>query len=138
MRDYRQAARSRHTPVIAAIIEKRGAVLVCRRPPHTRHGGFWEFPGGKIEVGESLLGAAKRELAEELGVEALSVGPIRLSVADPASKFVFQFVDVEIRGEPSAREHSAIRWVRVPDLLALPLAPSEHAFARMLDRQERI
>ncbi|MEE8240780.1 MAG: NUDIX domain-containing protein [Nitrospirales bacterium] len=126
------------TPALAAVIEERGALLLCRRPPHKRHGGLWEFPGGKIQDGESLLGAAQRELFEAFGVEAVSVGPIRLSVKDPSSDFLIQFVEVEIRGEPKARGHSAIAWVRVPDLLALPLAPSDRTFAEMLGRQERL
>ncbi len=127
----------RQIPAIAAVIEDRGTFLLCRRPPHTRHGGFWEFPGGKIQEGESLLSAAQRELAEDLGVEAISVGPIRFSVEDPGANSLVQFVEVEIRGKPKALELSAFAWVRVPDLLALPLAPSDLIFAKLLLRQTR-
>src|SRR5258708_6415849 len=52
--------------VVAAIIERDGRFLLCRRNPLKRHGGLWEFPGGKLESGENHCDAAKRELYEEL------------------------------------------------------------------------
>jgi 8-oxo-dGTP pyrophosphatase MutT (NUDIX family) len=55
--------------VLAAVIRRQDRYLVCRRPAHKRHGGLWEFPGGKLEPGETLLEAARRELREELGAE---------------------------------------------------------------------
>src|SRR5690606_20769929 len=60
--------------VLAAVIRRDGRWLVCRRPAHKRHGGLWEFPGGKLEPGESLLEAATRELEEELAVRVTGVG----------------------------------------------------------------
>src|SRR5690242_21147044 len=62
------------TRVLAAVVLRYGRYLVCRRPAHKRHGGLWEFPGGKLEPGESLLDAANRELTEELNVSVVSVG----------------------------------------------------------------
>ena len=50
---------------MAAVIERDGKLLVCRRPGHKRHGGLWEFPGGKLEPGETIVDAARRELDEE-------------------------------------------------------------------------
>jgi 8-oxo-dGTP diphosphatase len=55
--------------VTAAIILDRGKVLITRRPDESRHAGFWEFPGGKIDSGESPEQALTREIREELGVE---------------------------------------------------------------------
>jgi 8-oxo-dGTP pyrophosphatase MutT (NUDIX family) len=60
---------------------------VCQRPLSKCHGGLWEFPGGKIEPGESLLDAANRELTEELNVAAISVGEPLYSVHDEGSPF---------------------------------------------------
>src|SRR5580704_14489260 len=60
--------------VVAALIEHGGKVLVCQRRRNDRFGLLWEFPGGKVEVGEELADALRRELFEELGVTA-PVGP---------------------------------------------------------------
>ena len=59
--------------VLAAVIERSGKFLMCRRPEHKNHGGLFEFPGGKLEAGESLADAARRELLEELALEVLDV-----------------------------------------------------------------
>ncbi len=119
-------------PVVAAVIERDGRLLVCERPPHKRHGGLWEFPGGKIEDGETYFDAARRELAEELGVEVKSTGEILMSVRDPGSVFVIQFAPVKIQGDPVALEHSQLAWVEREELLDLTLAPSDRRFAEKL------
>lgn len=114
--------------VLAAVIERSGAWLLCLRPTGKRHGGCWEFPGGKLEPGEDLLAAARRELREELGVEVDSVGGVLFSRQDPGSPFVIEFVDVVIRGEPRALEHEALCWVDGAGAARLPLAPTDRAF----------
>lgn len=58
-----------HIQVTAALIVSNGRVLLARRPNESRHGGKWEFPGGKQETGESLEACLKREIMEELGVD---------------------------------------------------------------------
>jgi len=118
--------------VLAAVIRRDGRWLVCRRPAHKRHGGLWEFPGGKLEPGESLLEAATRELEEELAVRVTGVGDLLFSRQDDGSPFVIEFVAVAIEGEPQPLEHDELRWVTLPELLALSLAPSDAAFARRL------
>jgi 8-oxo-dGTP diphosphatase len=115
--------------VVAAVIQRGDSYLVCKRPEHKRHGGLWEFPGGKIHAGETLLDAASRELAEELDVDVLSVGELLLSVVDPGSEFVIEFVETRIVGEPVAIEHDELAWVEPGVLLSLPLAPSDRMFA---------
>lgn len=122
--------------VVAAVIERDGRLLVCQRPAHKRHGGLYEFPGGKLEVGETLLAAARRELAEELDVLVTSVGAVRLALRDPGSEFVIKFADVAIEGEPRAIEHADLAWVTPDRLLALPLAPSDRRFAEHLTSHE--
>jgi 8-oxo-dGTP diphosphatase len=118
--------------VLAAVISNGERYLVCLRPSHKRHGGFWEFPGGKLEPGETLVEAARRELSEELGVDVLSVSEVLLSHQDPGSSFLIEFTHVKISGVPEAREHDEIRWLRPKELRALKLAPSDHVFASTL------
>ena len=121
------------TRVVAAVVRRYGRVLVCQRPGHKRHGGLWEFPGGKIEPGESTLEAMRRELAEELGATVTEVGEMEFSVADPDSEFVIEFYPAEIAGELRCREHTALAWAMPEELLKLPLAPSDREFAVQLN-----
>lgn len=118
--------------MLAAVVRDGDRYLVCRRPAHKRHGGLWEFPGGKLEPGESLLDAARREMREELGVDVRDVGNVTLAIADHGSPFVIEFVPVMIAGEPQCLEHSELLWVGLGELRALELAPSDRAFAEFL------
>lgn len=120
---------SENQRVVACIIEREARLLVCQRPSHKRHGGLWEFPGGKAEAGESDVRAAARELDEELGVRLLRADPAIFEIADPASTFVIAFVPVEIVGEPRSTEHPDMIWAAPHQLARLPLAPSDRAFA---------
>jgi len=120
-------------PVVAAVVERDGAYLVALRPRHKRHGGCWEFPGGKVAPGETDADALKRELAEELGVEAGAIGPPLFTGRDGGIPFSVRFRRVEIRGEPEAHEHDEIRWIPAAGLRHLPLAPVDRDFvARVL------
>ena len=118
--------------MLAAVVRDGDRYLVCRRPAHKRHGGLWEFPGGKLEPGESLLDAARREMREELGVDVREVGDVMLAIADHGSPFVIEFVPVMIAGEPQCLEHSELAWVGLGELRTLELAPSDRAFAEFL------
>lgn len=119
-------------PVIAAVIVRDGRYLVGRRPDEKRHGGLWEFPGGKLEEGETLLHAAGRELGEELGMEAVAVGDILFSASDGASPYVIHFVAVEATGEPEPTEHTRVGWFTPHELAELPLAPADARFVSRL------
>jgi 8-oxo-dGTP diphosphatase len=121
--------------VVAAVVSCGDRLLVCQRPSYKRHGGLWEFPGGKCEPGESDLAATRRELHEELGVDVLSVGAEEFAIHDEGSPFLIAFLPTTIDGEPTAHEHEALRWGTLVELATLPLAPSdrryvEHRLAR--------
>jgi mutator protein MutT len=128
--------------VVASVVERDGRILLCQRRHDKRHGGLWEFPGGKVEAGESDYDAVARELAEELGVTTLAVGPVEFSRPDPGSHFIIEFVPVRIEGEPICHEHAALAWVEEARLLERPLAPADwefavHRLARLRDRGSR-
>lgn len=120
--------------VLAAVIRRQGRYLLCLRPPEKRHGGLWEFPGGKLEGDESLAQAAQRELMEELGVDVTGCGTLLFAHQEGGSPFRIEFVPVEIEGEPQALEHSAVRWVSIEESECLPMAPSDRAFAEWYAR----
>jgi mutator protein MutT len=113
-------------------MKRDGNYLVCQRPEHKHYGGLWEFPGGKMELGETYFEAARRELAEELDVGVQSVGPAIFSVTDPGSEFLIEFVPTTIDGNPRCLEHIALRWVSLHDLPSLELAPSDRRFVEFL------
>lgn len=114
--------------VLAAVIQHGGKCLICQRPTHKRHGGLWEFPGGKLEPGESLLDAAKRELAEELDVRVTDVGEVLFIALDPGSEFSIEFVRTSIEGDPKCLEHTELRWLPLDGMRQIPLAPSDRQF----------
>jgi mutator protein MutT len=114
--------------VVAAVIADGERLLVCQRPLYKRHGGLWEFPGGKCEPGESYADAAQRELWEELGVEVTGIEVPEFTILDPGSAFEIAFVRVTIAGVPECREHIALQWGAPVELSQLPLAPSDRRF----------
>ena len=118
--------------VVAAAIERDGRMLLGLRPPEKRHGGLWEFPGGKVEMEESTMEAISRELSEELGLDVSTVGALLESIEDTDSPFVIEFYPVSVTGEPSALEHSEIGWFAGEAMLTMPLAPADAAFATWL------
>ena len=117
-------------PVACAIIEDAaGRVLVAQRPAHKHLPFKWEFPGGKIEPGESPAVALLRELREELGCAALVVRALPRCVHDYGDVRIelFPFVChlAPASPAPHAHEHAALCWVRPADLLALDLAAAD-------------
>jgi 8-oxo-dGTP diphosphatase len=110
-----------NTPVhvaVAAIVNERDEVLLSLRPNHVHQGGLWEFPGGKLEAGETVRAALDRELHEELGITARRARPlIRVQHDYPDKSVVLDVWRVsEVQGEPHGREGQPVRWVPVRDL----------------------
>lgn len=109
--------------VVAAVIEAEGRFLLAQRPVGKVYAGYWEFPGGKVEAGESDAQALSRELNEELGIHVRSATPWLVR------RFVYPHAHVRLRffrvtawdGEPQALEHQAIAWHRHRDFATLPL-----------------
>ena len=118
--------------VVAAVIRRGDHLLVCKRPLHKRHGGLWEFPGGKCKTGETDYAAIARELLEELDVKVSAVGRELFSINDPNSPFLIVFIEAWIKGEPTCKEHSALAWYSENELDGVSLAPSDKRFVDAL------
>lgn len=116
--------------VIAAVVKREHRYLLGRRPEGKRHGGLWEFPGGKLHDGEDLLGAARRELGEELALGVRRVGRELFRSRDPGSPFLIRFVEVVVEGTPRPLEHSEVGWFSPAELAELELAPADALFVR--------
>lgn len=114
--------------VVAAVVQKDGRYLVCQRPKHKRHGGLWEFPGGKVHKGEGHDAAVRREILEELNVRGKACGPALAILDDPNQPFRLVFLPVEITGVPEPLEHSDIAWLKPAELEVLELAPLDRQF----------
>jgi len=118
--------------VTAALFEREGRVLLARRRPGRHMGSLWEFPGGKVDPGESAEEGLARELREELGV-AVRVGDLvgrtRFRVGEEHFELLLYRVQ-HIGGEFQLREHEEIRWVAREQIEAYELVESDRELAR--------
>ena len=103
---------------VGVILDADHNVLITRRAQHSHQGGLWEFPGGKVEPGESLLGALTRELREELGIVIGRTSALLEVRHDYGDKTVLLDVHVvwEFSGEPCPMENQPMAWVALQDL----------------------
>ena len=116
-------------PVVCAVIEKAGCVLVAQRPPHKLLPLKWEFPGGKVEPGEDPTAAIAREIREELGCD--------IQILRALTPFDYDYQTVMIRmipfvcaltpasPAPHAHEHVALAWVTPAELPGYDLAAAD-------------
>ena len=124
--------------VAAAIFDDRGRVLLQRCLPHKRHAGLWEFPGGKVENGETPRFALCREIREELAIE---LGESELSPAgmadEPACEgrpalVLFLYKALQWRGVPEGREGQGWGWFTLADAARVPLPGMDRALLTQL------
>lgn len=119
--------------VLAAVIERDDCFLVTRRVEGTHLAGFWEFPGGKCEPGETHEGCLVREISEELGVTAV-VGPEILTTEHvyPERTVRLHFRACSIAGEPEPLIGQEVRWVRRSELTTLAFPPADDELIKKL------
>jgi len=123
-----------HAVVTAAVIHREDLILIARRPTNGLLGGMWEYPGGKVEPGESLAQALEREITEELGV-TVAVGP-EIGVFKHAYTHLkvtlHAFTCRLISGEPKPLHASEIAWRRLPDIQNFPMGKIDRQITQHL------
>ncbi|MDL2267559.1 (deoxy)nucleoside triphosphate pyrophosphohydrolase [Desulfovibrio sp. OttesenSCG-928-G15] len=116
-----------HVQVAAGIIWNSGRFLAARRPEGKPRAGFWEFPGGKQEPGESMEQTLCRELREELGIHCRRVVPWRVVEHDyPDLRVTLHFMHVlDFTGTPSPHDGQELRWSTPEEALLLDFLPAD-------------
>jgi len=119
--------------VVAAVVERGGRFLVTRRQPGVHLEGWWEFPGGKCETGETHDACLRRELDEELGIEA-RVGRLILDTSHRyADRTVrLYFYRCEIHSDPRPLLKQEIKWATRPELRELEFPPADAELIQFL------
>lgn len=122
--------------VVAGLIWDEGKFLICQRPESKARGLLWEFPGGKVEAGETLPQALQRECMEELAV--------KLDVRDRFMQVEHKYPDIFIRltlfhcviseGVPQALEHNALRWIHPSETKNFTFCPADADILKEIDR----
>lgn len=121
-----------------ALLDGNNRVLVQQRAAGKAHGGLWEFPGGKLEAGETPAAALVRELAEELAIvvtpDDLTPLAFGTDAAGARSLLLLLFTARRWRGEPRAVEAAALRWATLAALAELPMPPADRPLVTALQR----
>ncbi|MBL3703516.1 8-oxo-dGTP diphosphatase MutT [Sulfitobacter sp. BDSS02] len=112
-----------------ALVDPDGRVLIAQRPEGKAMAGLWEFPGGKVEPGETPEEALIREMQEELGIDtwASCLAPLTFASHkyDDFHLLMPLFVCRKWQGIPRSRENQALKWVRAQDLKSYPMPEAD-------------
>ena len=125
--------------VVAALLCRENEFLICRRPAHKARAGLYEFPGGKVEPGETPQQALQRECMEELGI-ATDIG---LPIADVCHSYPDLTIHLTLykaipAAQPKAIEHDDLRWIRADQLEQYSFCPADVAFHAAIRKMMKI
>jgi mutator protein MutT len=112
--------------VAIAVVSRQDQVLICKRTQAGHLGGFWEFPGGKVEAGDSIEQCVARDLQEELAIEADVLAAFRVIEHDYPDRLVrlHPFLCAHRRGEPQPIGCEQARWVGFSELGSFTFPPA--------------
>lgn len=119
--------------VTAAVCHRNGKLLICQRPQGKSCEFLWEFPGGKVEPGETLENCLKRELKEELNFSIKEIRPLTVIEKPEAGIRLHFFTCTPDQSEPEKMEHNAIRWITPAELSEYTFCPSDQALIDSTD-----
>ena len=125
--------------VVAALVRDGERFFICRRPPEKARGGLWEFPGGKVEPGETKQQALVRECREELAV-TLAVGDVYMDVTHAYPDLTVHltlFEAVIAAGTPQLLEHTAVRWITPGEIADYAFCPADACILERLRAEAR-
>jgi 8-oxo-dGTP diphosphatase len=126
--------------VVAAVLrDARGRILLARRTAGRDLAGAWEFPGGKVEPGETALQALDRELREELGIRVLAARPlVAVPQAYPTKRIVLDVYEVsQFEGTAHGLERQALSWAPLEKLSSYPMPPADRPVVAALTSPDR-
>ncbi len=113
----------------AALVDSEGRVLICQRPQGKQLAGLWEFPGGKVEAGETPEECLIRELDEELGIKVTHACLAPFVFASHGYESFHLMMPLYLvrrwEGFVTAREHEAVAWVKPAKLADYPMPPAD-------------
>jgi 8-oxo-dGTP diphosphatase len=122
--------------VVAAVVERAGAYLVARRQSGVHLEGYWEFPGGKCQPGESELDALRREIREELDVDIQGADKLLITVHEYADRTVeLHFYRCTLEGTPRPMLGQELRWVTRDRLHELQFPPADAQLIEQLSQE---
>ena len=122
--------------VVCGIIYREDQIFLCRRKPHKIFGGYWEFPGGKVEENEKYEEALERELAEELGMKVIVKGHFTTVLHD-YEKFTIELIAYScefVEASFILTDHDAYEWSYTKDLFDFDLASADIPIVEKLNR----
>jgi 8-oxo-dGTP diphosphatase len=124
--------------VAAALTNQAGEILLQRRPQGKQMAGLWEFPGGKVEAGESPESALIRELEEELGIDVSvdNLAPISFASEPLGDRnlLLLLYRCTEWQGNPVALDSAELRWLLPADMPSLPMPPADVPLVHALQK----
>jgi 8-oxo-dGTP diphosphatase len=119
--------------VAAAVIERGDRFLLTRRQPGVHLEGYWEFPGGKCEAGETPSACVRRELREELDVDAAIGAELLTTTHQYLDRAVeIHFLRCDFDGVPSPQQGQEMQWVRRADITTLAIPPADAELIALL------